>query len=436
MILNPVATEQKEIKDYRPLIDSKLYDQIQTKAKKLSGLRLAHLNATPKGGGVVELLRSLVPLLNNVGIKTSWFTLTAPEAFFEVTKKIHNLLQGQPGQLTEEEQELYFRENQKFAKAMEEIETDIWIIHDPQPAAVALYNNFHPIIWRCHLDTSAKAAKIWSFLSFIKNYDKYIFSLNQYVNRSLKLSKTAIFSPAIDPLSPKNWPIDPFLADSYLATLGVDPGRPIMTQISRFDPWKDPQGVLKAYKFARKAFPDLQLILTGEMADDDPEGGRILADVQKAAQGDPNIYLWADKSRNDLKINAIQVASDIILQKSLKEGFGLTVTEAMWKGKVVIGGNCGGIKHQIKDGINGFLVASPEEAAERIIAVLQNPQKAKEIGKHAKESVRKNSLMPRLLNNYLKLLEEFLPQFRSKNSIAEPAWRNGRHFAAATMREE
>lgn len=419
MVLNPVVTEEKKLDAYRPLIDLSLYHQIQKRSQKLAGLRLAHLNATAKGGGVVELLRSLVPLLNDVGIKTSWFTLTAPEAFLEVTKKIHNLLQGQLGELSEKEKELYLRENQRFAQEMKKIKTDVWVIHDPQPAAVALYNNFHPIIWCCHLDTSASDAKIWKFFSFLKNYDKYVFSLKQYINPYLNREKAVIFPPAIDPLSPKNWPIDPFLADAYLTNLDVDPARPLITQVSRFDPWKDPLGVVKTYRLAKKEFPTLQLILTGEMAVDDPEAGRILAEVQRSAGADPDIHLWADQKRNDLKINALQVASDVILQKSLKEGFGLTVTEAMWKGKVVIGGNCGGIKHQIKDGINGFLVASPEEAAERIIAVLQNPQKAVEIGKHAKESVRKNFLMPRLLNNYLEMIEELLPQTRHLSPLSQ-----------------
>ncbi|MDP3998118.1 MAG: glycosyltransferase [bacterium] len=410
MPFNRVEIKPKELAPYKPLIGNALYSQIRKKAQKLAGLRVAVLNATAAGGGVVELFLSLIPLLNDVGVKTSWYTLTAPEEFFEITKKIHNLLQGQKGSLTEKEKEFYLEQNRHFATALAEVETDIWIVHDPQPAALILHSDFRPMIWHCHLDTSSSGQKIWDFFSFIKNYDKYIFSLKEYANSHLNTTKTCIFPPAIDPLSPKNWPIDPFLADSYLATLGVDPARPIITQISRFDPWKDPLGVIQSYRLAKKELPGLQLILTGEMAADDPEGVRIFGEVQEAAGCDPDIYLWADNKRSDLKINAIQVASDVILQKSLKEGFGLTVTEAMWKGKVIVGGNCGGIRLQIKDGVNGFLVDSPRQASERVIWVLKNPQKAKEIGRRAKDSVRRKFLMPRLLDDYLSLLTEALPQ--------------------------
>lgn len=435
MVLVPVETEQKELAAYRPLIGRYLFEQIEKRARKLAGLKVTHLNATSEGGGVVELLRSVVPLLNSVGVKTTWYTLSAPDAFFEVTKKIHNLLQGKRGSLTKKEKSFYLQYNRYFAQAMEEIETDLWVIHDPQPAAVILYNSFHPIIWRCHLDTSSTTKRMWSLFSFIKNYDKYIFSMREYANSHFKRSKKAIFPPAIDPLSPKNWPLDSFLADSHLANLGADPQKPIMTQVGRFDPWKDPVGVITAYQLAKKEIPQLQLILTGEMAADDPEDERILKEVQRAAGADPDIYIWADKKRSDLKINAIQVASDVILQKSIREGFGLTVTEAMWKGKVVIGGNCGGIRLQIKNKENGFLVESPQEAAEKIVWVLRNPKKAATMGRRAKESVRQNFLTPRLLNNYLGLFEELLPQVQAKKPIGQSLRISPlsqiRHFPAA-----
>ncbi|MBI4100119.1 glycosyltransferase [Candidatus Microgenomates bacterium] len=408
MLLNHVEPEEKQFEDYKTLIENSLYAEIKNRSQRLAGLKIAQLNAAASGGGVVELLRSFIPLLNDLGIKTDWYTLSAPTAFFEITKKMHNFLQGGKGKLTQEEKDFYFKYNCYFAEEMKEIKTDLWVIHDPQPAAIILYGNPHPLIWRCHLDTSESNNWIQGFFSFLKDYDKYIFSLPQYAFPDLDKRKVAIFPPAIDPFTPKNQPLDSSLAEGIMAKLGVNPSKPIITQVSRFDPWKDPLGVIEAYQLAKKEISDLQLILTGEMAADDPEGQRILEDVKKVAGSDPDIHLWADEKRDDLKINAVQVASDIILQKSLKEGFGLTVTEAMWKGKVVIGGNCGGIKFQIKDGKNGFLVNSPEEAAQKIIWTLKNPEKAEIIGQRAKKTVRKNFLIPRLLNDALKLFEELL----------------------------
>lgn len=408
-MLRAIPTGKSDLAAYRPFLNDSLFKKIRQKAEKLKGLRVAYVSATAEGGGVVELLKGLIPLMKGVGILVSWFVIDPPQDFFEITKKIHNLLQGKAGELTSEEKEFYLEINRKIAESMEEKKVDLWIIYDPQPAATILYNHFHPSIFRSHIDTSSPNPQVWNFFgSFLPFYDRIVFTLKDYVGPGLPPEKIEIFPPAIDPLSPKNQPLSENEAKIIVGNLGIDTQRPLVTQVSRFDPWKDPLGVITSYKLAKGQIPGLQLALVAQSASDDPEGQRIYEEVKRAAEGDPDIHLFCDLESDNLKVNAFQTASDVILQKSLREGFGLTVTEAMWKGKVVIGGNCGGIKKQIQDGINGFLVNTPQETAEKIIWVLENPQKAKEMGEAAKESVRQNYLLPRLLNDYLDLFAEVL----------------------------
>ena len=406
---------KKKIEDYRKFISSDIYCELKELAKQLKGLKIAHINATSLGGGVAEILSSLVSLMNDLGIKCHWHTLPPDKIFFQITKKIHNGLQGEKIVLTDKEKKLYFSRNKKIARLIRSIKTDIWVIHDPQPLPlISYFPNLHPSILRLHIDLSNPQKDTWRFLlPHIEKYDKVIFSIKDFVHRDIPKEKIAIFPPAIDPLSPKNIPLSLKSSKSILQNFEINIDKPLITQISRFDIWKDPIGVIRAYYLAKKEIPDLQLALIGLiLAQDDPEAIKVYEKVKKYAKGDPDIFLFSDirtfNIENDILVNAFQVASDIILQKSIKEGFGLTVTEAMWKEKPIIGGNVGGIRVQIENGKNGFLVNSPEETAKIIIQLIKDPNLAKKIGKQAKETVREKFLIPRLLRDYLKLFTELI----------------------------
>lgn len=412
-MLPQVPLAKKKIEDYQRIIDGSLHQEIIELAKQLKGLRITHINATSLGGGVAEILKVLVPLTRNVGVKARWRALPPGEKFFKITKKIHNSLQGEEIILTDEEKKFYLSENKKIAHLMKDIKADIWVIHDPQPLPVISYDSkLHPSILRLHIDFSNPQKDTWDFLlPHIEKYDKVVFSIEDFVHGDIPKEKIAIFPPAIDPLSPKNIPLSLGSARSIIQNFEINIDKPLIVQVSRFDIWKDPLGVIQAYYLAKKEIPDLQLALVGLiLAQDDPEAMEIFEKVKKHAKGDPDIFLFSDIKKlnieNDVLVNAFQVASDVILQKSIKEGFGLTVAEAMWKEKPVVGGNAGGIKLQIENAKNGFLVNSPGEAAERIIQLIKNPDLAKKIGGQARETVRKNFLIPRLLRDYLRLFIE------------------------------
>jgi len=414
-MLLQVPLSKKKIEDYRKLIKDDLYQEIKELAGQFRGLKIVHINATSLGGGVAEILNTLAPLTNDLGIKCQWFVLPPDKKFFTITKKIHNSLQSEGVILTSEEKSFYLSKNQEIAGFLEDIKADIWIIHDPQPLAlISYYPKLRPAILRLHIDLSRPQEETWKFLlPHMQKYDKIIFSIKDFVHGDISKGKIKIFPPAIDPLSPKNISLNPESSKSILQDLEINIDKPLITQVSRFDIWKDPLGVIRAYYLAKKEIPDLQLALVGLiLAQDDPEAMEIFKKVRKHASGDPDIFMFSDIRKinieNDVLINAFQVASDVILQKSIKEGFGLTVTEAMWKARPVIGGNVGGIKIQIKNGKNGFLVNSPEEAAKRIVQLIKNPGTANQIGKEAKKTVGEKFLIPRLLRDYLKLFTELI----------------------------
>lgn len=414
-MLPHVILAKKKIEDYQKFISNDLYQEIGELAKQLKGLKITHINATSLGGGVAEILSSLAPLMNNLGIKCHWYTLPPGEKFFEITKKIHNSLQGEEIILTDKEKKFYLSKNKEITRLIRDIKTDIWVIHDPQPLPlISYFSNPHPSILRLHIDLSNPQKDAWHFLlPHIEKYNKVVFSIKDFVHGDIPKEKIAIFPPAIDPLSPKNIPLSSESSGSIVQNFEINIDKPLITQISRFDIWKDPLGVIKAYYLAKKEIPDLQLALIGLiLAQDDPEAMGVFEKVKKHAKGDPDIFLFSDvmtvNIENDVLVNAFQVASDVILQKSIKEGFGLTVTEAMWKEKPVIGGNVGGIKLQIEDGENGFLVDSPQQAAKRIIQLIKNPSLAKRMGRKAKTTVREKFLIPRLLKDYLKLFTELI----------------------------
>lgn len=403
-----VPTAKVDLDAYRASIGDELALEIESLAGQVKGLRAIHLNGTPAGGGVAEILRSLVPLLKGLGVEAEWHVVSPDDGFFEVTKKIHNLLQGKAGSLTETERLVYLEHARQTAQEAKRLGADVWVIDDPQPMPIVGFDEgLHPAVWRCHIDTSQPNPEVSSFLlPYLQRYDEFIFTLPDYVFPSIDQAKVNFFFPALDPLTAKNAPLDRGFAKRVLQKLGIAPDRPLVTQVSRFDPWKDPIGVVEAYRLVKKEMPELQLALVGTMkALDDPEAVRILAAVQGQAAGDPDIHLYSDANQvGDLEVNAFQTASAVIVQKSIREGFGLTVTEAMWKGTPVVGGNVAGIRAQICDGENGFLVDSVEECADRILTLLQDPVLAHQMGQAGQESVRRRFLIPVLLRDHLRLL--------------------------------
>ena len=413
---------------YTPLMDDDLIEQLTSIAADMRGLRMLHLNSTATGGGVAEILQSLVPLGNALGIETERMVITPDSAeFFQVTKKIHNLLQGAEGTLSGEELDVYYECIEDVAKEMDRdsLSADVWVLHDPQllPLARMLRKDSQtPWLWVCHIDLTAPNDQVLSsLLPLLKHYDHLVFSQEAYVPARLNGNiPVDIAPPAIDPLSVKNTPLSDERAREIVAAMGIDPDRPLVTQVSRFDLWKDPWGVIDAFRAAREAVPGLQLALLGlSQATDDPEALEVLSSVTGYAAGDLDIHLYHDPSgipaSIDLVVNAFQVASSVLLQKSTREGFGLTVAEAKWKGKPVIGGNVGGIRLQIDDGVNGYLVSSPQECAVRIVELLQDSGLRAHIGHEAKESVRRNFLLPRLALDYLRFAKAHLQQTKSEN---------------------
>ena len=408
--------------EYLSYMDAAQADELVSLAAEMRGLRMAHLNSTATGGGVAEVLQSMVPLFNALGIETERIVInpTDPE-FFQVTKKIHNLLQGAEGALSEEELEVYHKNIRQVAKSMSQdsVSADVWFMHDPQllPLAGLLRRNGQADakgwFWICHIDlTRPNENALESLLPLHSDYDHLIFSLEEYVPRHM-LNGTPVYiaPPAIDPLTGKNRPLSGSEAWDIVSAMGIDRSRPLITQVSRFDLWKDPWGVIDAYRLARQSLPGLQLALLGlSQAADDPEALEVVNSVAAHAGGDPDIHLYHDPAglpaSIDGIVNAFQVASTVLMQKSTREGFGLTVTEAMWKGKPMIGGDAGGIRIQIEDGVSGYLVSSPQECADRIVALMTDDDLADHIGAAAHESVMRRFLLPRLALDYLKVAKE------------------------------
>ncbi len=400
--------------DYRPLLDTKLADELAAVAGELGKLRVLHLNSTATGGGVAEILQSMVPLGNSLGIETERIVINPDAAeFFDVTKKIHNMLQGSEGELSPEELGIYFSCIQRVADDMKakSLTADVWFVHDPQLLPLARLlpkKEGETWIWICHIDlTTPNKSVLDALMPLTQDYDQLIFSQQAYVPKDLADKVPVLIAPpAIDPLTIKNTPMDMDQAQQIVSAMGIDTSRPLITQVSRFDLWKDPWGVIDAFRIARESTPGLQLALLGlSQATDDPEGAKVYNTVADHAAGDPDIHLYFDPSEMpvsvDEVVNAVQMASKVLMQKSTREGFGLTVTEGMWKGKPVIGGDAGGIRVQINNGVSGFLVSSPEECAQRLVELLRDEALSARIGVAAKESVRQLFLLPRLALDYL-----------------------------------
>lgn len=394
------------LEQYEPYIGAETIDRILEKSRKLRDLHVAHVNSTYYGGGVAELLSPLTLLLNNIGIRTGWRIIQGSPDFFSITKKMHNALQGDKINLTEMKKRIYEEVIQENA-IRNHLYHDIVVIHDPQ--ALPLIDHFRkrgPWIWRCHLDLSSPNKELWNYLrNFVEKYDAVILTLKEYAR---KIDTPQVyFRPAIDPFSIKNRELSEEEMQDRLDHYGIPTDLPLVVQISRFDRWKDPEGVIQAFKLARKKV-DCTLVLLGNVATDDPEGERVYESLLKLR--DERIIMLSHQ--DTALVNALQRKAAVVVQKSLREGFGLTVTEAMWKGAAVIGGKVGGIKHQIEDGENGFLVSSVEETAERIVTLVKDKKLRRSMGKKARESVRKQYLITRLLEQYLDLFASFEANFR------------------------
>jgi len=419
-MLNLIKTRTQELKKYKNIISKTLYREINNLSKDLKGLRVVHINSTSIGGGVAEILKSLVPIMKGIKINAEWYTLPKKKDFFELTKEIHNGLQGKKFYLNPNFKNLYRNYVKNFAKMMLDMKADIWVFHDPQPAGIIDFLsdfNIRRTISRIHIDTSSPNLEVWNFCKkFLLKYNKIIFSSKEFICKDFPEEKIAVFPPAIDPLTEKNTPISLFSANKILRKFGINTKKPLISQISRFDPWKDPVGVIKSYRLAKKKIPSLQLALIGLfLAYDDPEAMKVFDIVKNEIKHDKDIFLFSDPHKLegfkiDKFINAFQKGSNFILQKSIKEGFGLTVAEAMWKQKPVIGGNVGGIKIQINNGKNGFLVSNYKQASDKIVELIKNPDLVRKMGKRGKSDVRNKFLMPRLIRDYLKLFKEVLRQ--------------------------
>ncbi len=389
--------------DYRAIVGDQVIDELHLLADRVRHRRLQHINSTSVGGGVAEILTRMVPLLRDLGIDTTWDVIKGNQAFFAVTKAFHNALHGGQESITDEMLEV-FRETTAMNLADLANYGDVVVVHDPQPAGLIAKRAQvgGRWIWRCHIDVATPDPRVWNFLQeYVEGYDASMFSMPDFAQQ-LSIPQYMV-PPSIDPLSDKNRELSDAEVQAVVERYGLDPGRPIVTQISRFDRLKDPLGVLAAYRLIRRRH-DCQLLLAGGGATDDPEGEEVLNEVREAAGSDPDIHVLELPPFSDLDINALVRASTIVMQKSIKEGFGLTVTEALWKRKAVIGGAVGGIRLQILDGVTGFLVHSPEGAANRAIELLNDPELRQAVGDTGREHVRENFLTTRHMRDYLLLM--------------------------------
>jgi trehalose synthase len=404
-----VNVGRKSLADYQSIVPRELYSEIRELAAPLEGKRVLHVNATSFGGGVAEILYTLVPLMCDAGLSAEWAVMTAPNEFFNVTKGYHNGLQGAAFEVTAEVRELYEETCRANAQALSR-RYDFVVIHDPQPLAMRRFaaRDIAPHwIWRCHIDTSTPDAQLYDYLlGFIREHDRAIYTMLSYAPDDIGVPVVQV-PPAIDPLAPKNMALSSEDARYITHQFGIDVERPLLLQVSRFDPWKDPLGVIDAYRAVKRVRPEVQLALVGSMASDDPEGWTYLERVHEYAGGDPDIFILSNLDNvGGVEINAFQCQAAVVVQKSTREGFGLTVSEALWKARPTVAGAVGGIPLQIEDGVTGYLVSSSAECAQRCLEILEDPAGARSLALAGKEHVRREFLTPRLLRDYLRLFTE------------------------------
>ena len=419
-----IKTATKSLNDYGRVAGEDAIEEIRALAAPFRGAEVLHINSTAYGGGVSEILYTIVPLMRDVGLAVTWTVIEAPPAFFDFTKALHNALQGMAGQDLMLGLDTYLATNEREAACFSG-SPDFVVVHDPQPAPLAshLRDRFGPKtkwIWRCHIDLSSPAEEAWDLIRpFVERYDAAIFTMSAYAKEGLRVPRLAMVPPSIDPLSPKNVEMPVGTARKIVAGYGLDPSRPIVVQVSRFDPWKDPLGVIDAYRTVKREIPGVQLALVGSMAADDPEGMAYYRMSVEHAAGDPDVHILSNLNGvGNADVNAFQTAADVVVQKSIREGFGLTVSEGLWKARPVVAGNVGGIPLQVEDGKSGFLVSSVEECAERILYLLTNPEKSREMGLAGKEHVRRRFLSTRHLADYLTLFRALASE--SSRGIESP----------------
>lgn len=398
------------LEDFRHIVPDETLAEIYAKARRLYGKHIVHLNATYQGGGVAEILYSLVLLMNDAGIDAGWRILHGSQEFFEITKGFHNALQGAKLNLSQRKKRIYLQVNENFSK-FSHLDHDCIIIHDPQPLSIIQsYRKSQPWIWRCHIDLTNPHRELWDFLKgFLLKYDQIVVSSEKYFKDDLPVDQRLML-PAINPLSQKNNDISEKTLIEHITKAGIPTDKPIITQVSRLDPWKDPEGVIDVFKLVKQKV-DCRLVFCYNVSSDDPEGMRMYNRVlRKANKLYKNGHIIFVVGNNETLVNAVQRFSDVIIQKSTKEGFCLAVTEALWKGTPVVASDVGGIPSQIEDGENGFLVApkDTEGFADRIIHLLKNPDEGKAMGQKAKETVRQKFLITRLLSDYLYMLNSII----------------------------
>jgi trehalose synthase len=401
--------DQRRLEDFREPAGEEAVERLREAAAPLKGSRLVQVSSTSFGGGVSELLYSQIALLQDLGIDADWQLLEGSDEFFTVTKLVHNALQGMPVPWTDAFEATYLERVRSNAERFDP-DADLVFIHDPQPVALLSFlddagRRAGRWAWRCHIDLSQPMEQVWSFFAVhVARYDAAVFTLQDFVKPGLA-PRMSIIPPSIDPLSPKNAYLDPDAVREILVAYGVDTERPVVTQVSRFDPWKDPLGVIDAFREAKEEVPDAQLILVGSMAQDDPEAWHFLELAQEHSGDDPDIHILTNlQDVGPVVVNAFQRASDVVIQKSIREGFGLTVAEGMWKERPVIGGNVGGIRLQIEDGVTGYLVDSPDDCASRLTELLRDAKRREDMGRAGRARVRDRFLILRELTDYLTLL--------------------------------
>lgn len=403
-MLERVELPARKFEDYRGIISDSLYSDVLDLGRRLAGKRILFLSATHSGGGVAELLKPEVALLQDLGIAAEWWTLKAPKSFFEITKQIHNGLQGDRINLKPSQWDAYEDFNHRLGSHLAAGSWDFIVVHDPQPAAVAKLipdRGAARWIWRCHIDTKhANPHYLRRFIPYWNEYDGSVFTMAKFVPEGYMPKHLAVIPVAIDPLNAKNTPMTKAAAAEIVAGFGVDVKKPLVTQVSRFDPWKDPLGVVEAWKLAKEQLPDLQLALVGDMAADDPQGRVILRGVEAVSVGQPDLFVIAGRA-DDRAVQAFQTHSNVILQKSLREGFGLTVAEALWAKTPVIGGAVGGIPLQVIEGKSGYLVTNSQAAAARMVQLVRDPDRAKSMGEYGHELVKQKFLLPRMIRDDL-----------------------------------
>lgn len=397
------------LEEYIPYTNGEVIRELEILAKGLRNVRVLHVNSTKQGGGVAEILTRLVPLMKDLGIEADWKVIRGSKEFFKTTKKLHNLLHLPQGEaLNSKDLINYLQTTYENLKEIDTENYDMVFIHDPQPMGLIVKRQMgQKWVWRCHIDTSTPDQKAWEFIEgFLNAYDAAVFHIPEFVHKGVKIP-TFIIPPSIDPLHPKNKDLEAVEIESILDRLGINREKPMLLQVSRFDRLKDPLGVYQAYKIVKRKY-DCSLVLAGSFASDDPEGEEVYREVLNATMEDKDVYVLNLPPNSHIEINALQRFAKVVFQKSIKEGFGLVVAEAMWKGKAVIGGNTGGIRRQIVEGVTGYLVNTVEGAAFRAKQLLADSKLREELGRNARERVKHRFLIIRHLRDYLLLINFLL----------------------------